>query len=207
MHEAPHHHGFQHWFNIRWQGVRIWLYEPIMRTLDWCGFTPGIITAARLIMCSFFIATYNSHRILAVSIIAIALLLDSVDGALARFQKNESDRGKFFDIFVDLIAFIVILSTFTTDIGSAALVYATSWSVGALWLLATIYKEEGHTSDWIIKPYPREIFTVIIPITAFFFAELQWIDIRHNALWIVLIYALTASVVYLFLLLRRWKLL
>lgn len=201
------HTGFQHQFNMKWQAVRLVIYTPILAILSRLGITAGMITLTRLVLGIIFLVVYPFSPNIALVLITAALILDSFDGALARMQGTSSDRGKFFDIVVDYMIFVFIISSFLQHKISPALVLHVAWLVGLLWLLAIIYKEEHKQTDWIIKPYPREIYVILLPIIAFFASELRVIDLRTTILWCVMVYSVGAVFIYGLQIGRRWRIL
>lgn len=192
-------------FSMKWQQFRSASYSPILSLLSRLGVKANYITYSRLILGIIFLMGYETYPKISSSLIIFAVFLDSVDGALARYQKNASDRGKFFDILVDYISYSFIVSTFLSHGVSPGLIIHNIWLVAAAWLLAIIYKEEGRDSDWIIKPYPRELTIVAIPIIAFVLFELFSINLLKISLIYSTVYSAVASIIYLHLILRRWR--
>lgn len=90
--------------------------------------------------------------------------LDTLDGALARFTNTASDRGRYIDTFVDILAY----SMFILGLAylGAASVFVFFYHVivhGALYVMAAVYKNEHQKSDWIIKAEPNLIYIKFIP--------------------------------------------
>jgi len=90
--------------------------------------------------------------------------LDALDGTLARFTNTASDRGRFIDLFVDILAysiFILGLAYF-----GAASIFVLFYHViihGAVYIMAAIYKNEKAPSDWLIHAEPNLIYLKFIP--------------------------------------------
>jgi len=138
--------------------------------------------------------------------IAIILALDSFDGALARYQKTSSDRGKFLDIFVDRIVHCaIIFALFLHPAQHIKLLGYNLVIIPIAYTLATLKKGEGKPSDWIIQPYPRLNWVSMWPILAFFLLIWFQYDALNYSLWLSNILATIMSVYYFILVQKQWK--
>lgn len=94
---------------------------------------PNSITAASL-FCGFYaiISSMNLDFAAAASFIIIAMILDSLDGRIARITKTMSKFGSEFDSLSDLVAF-----------GVAPAILAYNWALSSFgkvgWLVAFLY--------------------------------------------------------------------
>jgi phosphatidylglycerophosphate synthase len=83
-------------------------------------------------------------------------LSDIFDGPLARYQKKQSDRGKFLDIFGDFSVYLlIILNLFFLNIMNNNLLVYHLFIFPLVMILSTLKKQENEKTDWIIKPAPE----------------------------------------------------
>src|SRR5436190_22796325 len=86
---------------VYWQDLRGWLLAPLLSALTACGVTADHITAASLgcglLFCPLWLWPVGSPWAKAAALAALALhvLLDGLDGPLARHQHVASRRGSF----------------------------------------------------------------------------------------------------------------
>lgn len=152
------------------------LLHPLMVVLEKAGITPNIITNFRLILAIAFLALFNYYRKTSIVLVTISILLDSIDGVLARHLKVDSDRGKFLDISVDVLTFFLILATFWFNGVNPVLIMLVIITTSFAYLFAIVRKNECADSDWIISPKAKCIQIQIIPITAFYLFHLFGIN-------------------------------
>lgn len=132
-------------------------FRPLLKWLDGAGIKPDDITFARLIfILPIFYYLFLEINVFAAGVYyAVFWLVDTVDGALARYQHRSSDRGKFLDIFVDTFIHSFFLVGFiNVAAGNAAIIAYQILIHGTLFLVAAVKKQEGKPSDWIINPKP-----------------------------------------------------
>ena len=85
--------------------MRTTLFKPLVRVLDKVGVTPNMVSyTGVLFMCGFayFVA---ADPWFAMWLGVVAVVLDLIDGPLARYQKTTSDKGKFIDMICDSVVF------------------------------------------------------------------------------------------------------
>lgn len=101
--------------------------------------TPNIVTSIRAI---FIIPIYWAYRqdaiIWVIILFVIALLTDTFDGILARYQKKESDVGKLLDPAADKILFIGLFLLVGPERLSQAIIYTIVILELTLVLLAVV---------------------------------------------------------------------
>lgn len=193
--------------NIKSQEIRGIVLKPILTLMDKIGLTANRITNLRLLLgIIFLIWFFNTDEYLLPSIfILFVLFLDVFDGALARYQKRQSDRGKFLDVFVDNAVYIFIILAFLKLEADVFHIAYNIFIIPTVYLLATIKNQEFKPSDWIIKTYPKLTYLKIITTVPFFlyvFIDLNWLDL---ALIVDNVLAtLTALYCYAFIQLR-WR--
>lgn len=155
---------------------RLFLYKPLLAALTklkvkaihitWIAFLSAILMfyflmAGRHMMASIFFLVF--------------FIVDTIDGSLARYQKKESDRGKFADILVDniaatLITIGLIIKGLLNPANGAVFIYIMIVTI----FFSTVYNTAKHKSDWLIFPkggasvhLPREVFFVVFALWGF----------------------------------------
>ena len=83
--------------------------RPLLALLTWCGFTADAISLLSLMLVFGIVWTLKEQPAVALCLLILAILLDGVDGALARYQQAASDRGALLDIVVDQTSLAIIL--------------------------------------------------------------------------------------------------
>ncbi len=190
--------------NVKFQELRAQLYRPLLKMLTSAGVTADAVSNTRLVIGFFALVRFYFDPFQAAWIFIFALLLDTVDGALARYQDRASDRGKFLDVIVDhFITFLILWALFEMGADSG-LVVINIFIVPVAYLLATIKKEEFEKSDWIIKPYPR-LSLLKLPVLAFFAFIFFNVDFANLSLLVADIAAIIVSIYYFVFIQRRWK--
>ncbi len=152
-------------------------FDIFIKILDKLGFTPNILSFLRAFSgFLFFILVKINFNIAFVTII-LGGLTDFFDGALARYQKKDGDRGKFIDMLSDNIIFsFFILGLIKIDyINNLNLSYFL-FIIPALYLMIIVNKNENIKNDWIISPYARisyykVIFEIFFLLTFLFDVE------------------------------------
>ncbi len=121
-HERP----VQRWF----AGVRLRVLRPILAPLDRLGATPNLLTTLSLLTALGIPAGFAWSPWILVGAYGTHLLLDALDGTLARLQSRTTLRGSFLDTLADHTHLVVTtLSLIWWDIShpfSTAL-YLTSY--------------------------------------------------------------------------------
>lgn len=134
-------------------GFRNKMLKPLTFLLTLLKVTPNMISYSALICMSGFVFLINHNRFLAAAMLAAAVIIDNIDGPLARYQKNASDKGKFVDVCCDQITFAL----FMIGIIYAGLVNQT---IGAVYLsimfFSRVFRVVRHSfyveTDWHFKP-------------------------------------------------------
>ncbi|MEK6231736.1 MAG: CDP-alcohol phosphatidyltransferase family protein [Luteolibacter sp.] len=94
------------------QGLRASLLDPLLRALSWMRVTANHITIASLLCgLAFPVAFEWVAPWLAFVLLLLHVLLDGLDGPLARLQGTASNRGSFTDTMVDQIVVSVVMIT------------------------------------------------------------------------------------------------
>lgn len=92
------------------QGLRAILLEPLLRSLAWAHVSANHITIASLLCGLAFVPAFEWFAPWqAFVLLFFHVLLDGLDGPLARFRGTASDRGSFTDTMVDQVVVSVVM--------------------------------------------------------------------------------------------------
>lgn len=99
------------WQKICWKTIKIRdsIFKPLLQILTIAGVKSNAVTYCGTILMIFFILFIKRDLLLSLIFLLSALFLDLVDGPLARFQKRDSDKGKFIDNFNDMLVFAIFI--------------------------------------------------------------------------------------------------
>ncbi|MEZ6058571.1 MAG: CDP-alcohol phosphatidyltransferase family protein, partial [Planctomycetaceae bacterium] len=78
----------------QWRGK---LFQPLLRSLTACRVSPSHLTLLSFIAGTMFAPLWNQSAIIALAALVGHVLLDGLDGPLARYQGVASRRGSFTD--------------------------------------------------------------------------------------------------------------
>ena len=137
----------------RTQRARGWLLAPMLRVLARAGVTPDHLTFASLLAGLAFCPLYFWSPPLAFTALALHILLDGLDGPLARHLGTASQSGSFTDTMADqtVIAATAITLMYTGMIGIApGAMYIVIYTVVALFAMARNMLEVPYA--WLIRP-------------------------------------------------------
>lgn len=146
---------------IWWQDLRAWLLGPLLRAIATYGVTPDHVTlaslAAGLAFCPLWLWPGSPAwcKPAALAALLLHLLLDGLDGPLARHLGVASRRGSFTDSLADQI--VVTASTLT--LLAAPTPAVSGWIAGLyLFLYATVVgfamirNAIGKPYSWLVRP-------------------------------------------------------
>ncbi len=146
------------------QRVRERLSQPLLRELSRAGIRAGHLTLASLV-CGFgFAALWISDtHVAALGSLALHVILDGLDGPLARFQGRASTRGSFTDTFSDQLvvaasSFALLFTGAAVDIVAAIYVFVYTVVV----CLALARNALRIPYRWLVRP--RLVVYAYIPV-------------------------------------------
>src|SRR5262245_54901629 len=144
-----------------WQGLRGWALGPLLAALTTCGVTADHVTAVSvslgLAFCPLWLwpGTPPWARPAALVALALHVLLDGLDGPLARHQATASRRGSFTDTLADQI--VVTATTLALMASTPPLLGI--WAGGSYVFLyamvvafAMVRTALGVPYTWLIRP-------------------------------------------------------
>ena len=135
------------------RNIRDPLLKPIIKTFILLGFSPAWVSYLGIISMLLCIFCMRSNLYLSLIFLGLALLMDVLDGCLARALHVASDRGKFIDVLVDNINFTIfsigLLNVFLVSPLTTVLYVYCMLLVKILMILK---KNITKKTDWIIKP-------------------------------------------------------
>lgn len=192
-------------YSIKSQEIRTTLLTPLLKFLTDLNIGAQMITNGRLVLGIIAFLWFFRNPLGAAILFLIVLVLDMLDGSLARFQRLASDRGNFLDILVDQVIYVlIILALFSFGYPPLAIAY-NIFIIGIAYILATIKKQESRPSDWIIKPRPELTYLKIITVIPFFLFTFLNVDIIYPAIVLSNIIATILSVYYFVVIQERWN--
>jgi len=146
---------------VYWQDLRGWLLAPLLAALTACGVTADHITAASLAcglaFCPLWLWAPGPALARPAALLALLLhvLLDGLDGPLARHQHTASRRGSFTDTLADQI----VVTATTLALMATAPAQLSIWAGGSYIFLyamvvafAMVRTALGVSYSWLIRP-------------------------------------------------------
>lgn len=147
----------------RWRGI---VLQPLLKLLTYARVSPDLITILSTIVGLAFCPVWFIHPLGASMLLLLHVVLDGIDGPLARFQNVASGKGSFTDTMADQT--VVFASTVTLmAAGSVAIVPATVYLFVYTIVVgfAMIRNALKIPYSWLIRP--RIIVYCWIPINAY----------------------------------------
>jgi phosphatidylglycerophosphate synthase len=191
--------------NKYFRKLREKILRPFLKLLYKDHITANYITNLRLMLAILFFLIFNEYRTISLIIITFAILLDLLDGPIARYEHFSSDRGKFLDIVVDSISYLMIISTFVYFNINFILIALHIVSINYAYLFAIIKKNELKKSDWIIHPTANSTYLKLLPVSAFYIFHLFNIDYLELSLYIATSLCILAFTYYYITIQIRWR--
>ena len=123
------------------------LFRPVVIVLSKLRIHPDLISYLGLSFMVGFAYCLPEKRMLAFWLLISMLVCDQLDGALARYNKTASDRGKFVDVLVDTTSFALFtIGLNRAGIMSSILSLTIIYLVSLGKILSTIKKNIGPIS-------------------------------------------------------------
>lgn len=153
------------------------ILHPVSWLLTKLQLSPNAITLCGIISMLFFVYFLPQNSNLALIFVFLTIFLDMLDGALARFQKTSSDRGKFIDVSADALNF----SLFLFGLGRAgfinpSIITILIFSAIISRILRILYNSSDLPSDWLFRPVAGCLPNVVSFSCYFLFALEIFLD-------------------------------
>ena len=153
--------------------------QPLVKTLDVFGVKPDLLSYLGVGLMLWFVFVAGSNPVLGFWLIVSRGLLDSIDGPLARYQKNGSDRGKFTDALMDQLGFLLFMCGLVkADLVSSLPALVLAYSTLLVTVLMVVKKNLNKNSDWLIKAFAGAFPHTIIYICYGLYGVFAFAD--HN---------------------------
>lgn len=136
-----------------WQKLRAVTLRPVLNILTGCRIGPDHLTLLSALVGLLFCPLFFWSKPAALAMIALHVLLDGLDGPLARYANKASRRGSFTDSMSDQLVVVastvVLMSTHTIDV-LAGSVYVVAYTVVMLFAMARNALSIPYT--WLVRP-------------------------------------------------------
>jgi phosphatidylglycerophosphate synthase len=154
-------------FMLRWQDFRGRTLEPLLRILARLGISPNHLTLLSLLTGLAFSPVFLwISKLTAFGLLLAHVILDGLDGPLARLTGKASNRGSFTDTMADQV--VVTFSTVTVIHAG----YAGAWPGGLyvfFYCIVVLYAMVRNALEipysWLVRPrlivyawFPVEVF-------------------------------------------------
>ncbi len=139
-------------FVVRNQNIRDSLFKPVSKLLTKLNISANFLSNLKLIIFLPYLAFIAINPKLAFLFLFLSLLIDIFDGPLARFQKKQSDKGKFIDTFGDYVTYLLVIFSFIPFFNYLLTYHLVILPITVI--LSIIKNQEFTKTDWIIKPAP-----------------------------------------------------
>ena len=138
------------------QRIRASLLLPVNRTLTQLRISPDAVTlVSGLFGFAFLPLWLMGQPLVALCCLLVHVLLDGLDGPLARYQETATSRGSFTDTFTDQIVVTVVVIAWMAGEKSLAAILAGSTYIFVYALVVAIAMVRNALDipySWLIRP-------------------------------------------------------
>lgn len=196
---------FERRFKDRTSTFRYTLFKPLLKILASAGIRPNAITYLGLASMFFFVYYINKDVPLAAIFLIINLVLDQIDGPLAYYLKSMSDKGKFTDLLIDNIAFVILVAGIVSiGLISGVIGVLLAYFMFLCMILMILQKNYKRKSDWLITPFAGAYPSVIRAIVYIVFFVYAFFGMNYfNPLFSVLVVLLILKSAQYYFLLKK----
>ena len=155
--------------------LRLILFKPLLLFLTMLKIRPWFITLFSLVSALIsFVFIINRSFYIALFISFMNIFFDMLDGSLARYQGNSSDKGKFLDMTVDSISITLLVLGLTivsivNPINGAIFIYLMLITI----IFAVFLNNTKIKSDWFF--HARAGYLANIPKDIIYFLFVFWV--------------------------------
>jgi phosphatidylglycerophosphate synthase len=138
---------------VLWQNVRAATLRPLLRMLARAGVRPDHLTLLSAVVGLSFCPLFFWSQTLAFTMLALHVLLDGLDGPLARHTNTPSRRGSFFDSMSDQLVVVASTATLMSVHVVGVLpgsIYVIAYTV--VMLLAIVRNALSIPYSWLVRP-------------------------------------------------------
>ena len=181
-------------------------FNVVVRALTAMHVTPVMVSHGRLLLgvLGLILMAVGRARCGA-GVLLVSLLLDSVDGGLARYQRSLSHRGTFIDRVCDYTLYSASIMTMLLlgEVGGIGAAYHMFIVFTAV-IVAVISRNEGKKSDWIINPKANLVwFMILWYASLFWWAFFDGHALEKTLFWLNVLLTISAVESYVAIH-RRW---
>jgi len=186
-------------------------YRSTQLDVVWEFFTHFGVTANHLTFLRFwvgplYVILFPTRPMTMFLVLLVAMLVDLLDGGLARYQNKAGDRGKFWDVLVDHTNYVLpIFALLFFPIVSPINIAYHLLILPIVFLLATIKESEFTKTDWIIHPHYSIVYLKPAVNTAVGFWVAGWLNYVDQTIFFVNILMTLMACYYAIVLAKRWK--
>ncbi|MEM7146271.1 MAG: CDP-alcohol phosphatidyltransferase family protein [Verrucomicrobiota bacterium] len=161
------------------QAVRGRLFAPLLRLLAELGVRANQVTYLSLLVGFAFCPLYlTGYRVAAFFCLLVHVVLDGLDGPLARFRGQASNRGSFTDTMVDQL--VVTVTTLTMVHAG----YASIWSGGLYVFFYAVVVGFAFVRNALCAPYSWLFRPRFVVYLWFLIETTLWSGTLEWVLWI-----------------------
>lgn len=138
---------------VRTQAYRAVLFGPVLRAMARIGLKPDHLTALSLVVGLSFCPLYFVNPPWALAALVLHIVLDGMDGPLARYLGVASPKGSFTDSMADQA--VIVATTITLAIAGTigwlpGVLYLISYTVVVLFAMARNALRDPYS--WLFRP-------------------------------------------------------
>ncbi len=188
-------------WNQKTRQIRQKYFQVLIKILVKSRINANQLSSLKIILAIIYLFIVNHSFKVALACLVLAVIIDIFDGPLARYQHQESDRGKFIDMFSDYLVYVLfIFGLIMVNIGNSIYLAYNLVIIPVIYLLIILNKNENKKSDWIIKPVAQATFYKIIIelIVALYVFNLIKIDV-FNIVLLLTNFIISLHAIYHFL--------
>jgi len=180
--------------------ARCILLRPLVKFLSLIKITPDQLSYTGVFLMIVFAIILPFDINLSLGILIGAILLDNLDGPLARHQKIATDKGKFKDILCDNIVFTLFIvglinAGYIAGLNGAVFIYIMAISKA----LRCVFYALRVKSDWYFKIFAGTSPNIFVVLSYFFFIILVIVKANYlNQISVIASLALAIDSVYFY---------
>lgn len=150
--------------------LRDLILAPLLKILSRLGITPNSLSYLGVIFVLLFALFIKNHIKWSLLFLLMAWLCDLLDGSLARYKKVDSDRGKFIDMFCDVLTFAMFIGGLIYGNLLPGLVgLMTVFFLIFSKIFRAIYNSQYFNSSWHFRAVAGFIPNLLVGLLYFFF--------------------------------------